>query len=220
MPALVDRSQNMRLNLRITWKNFNSTTLLLFAVFAICIQPARAQSQDSRKQDIQQLKNELQQLDQKMDEIKAKINALEAAPPSRPTTPPRNPAEAQKTPEQPQPQVAIPSEAIVAQPQLGAVPLEGEITEAEHSFNIYGFTMLDSGYDFNQVDPLWFDVVRPTKLPSFTNQFAPSGNVYAGVRQTRFGVKSSTTTALGDLNTVFDFELFGTGIDAGQTTLR
>ena len=210
----------MRLNLRITWKNFNSTTLLLFAVFAICIQPARAQSQDSRKQDIQQLKNELQQLDQKMDEIKAKINALEAAPPSPSTTRPRNPAEAQKTSAPAEPQVAIPSEAIVAQPQAGAVPLEGEITEAENSINIYGFAMLDSGYDFNQVDPLWFDVVRPTKLPSFTNQFAPSGNVYAGVRQTRFGVKSSTTTALGDLNTIFEFELFGTSIDAGQTTFR
>src|SRR5258708_40284429 len=127
MPAFSRQEPNMRLNLRITWKNFNSTTLLLFAVFA-WIQPARAQSQDSRKQDIQQLKNELQQLDQKMDEIKAKINALEAAQPSRPTTPPRNPAEAQKTPEQPQPQSAIPSEAIVAQPHLGSVPLQGEIT--------------------------------------------------------------------------------------------
>jgi hypothetical protein len=70
------------------------------------------------------------------------------------------------------------------------------------------------------VDPIWFDVVRPTKLPSFRNQFAPSGNVYAGVRQTRFGVKSSTPTRFGDLNTIFEFELFGTGVDAGQTTFR
>ena len=80
--------------------------------------------------------------------------------------------------------------------------------------------MLDSGYDFAQVDPNWYDVVRPTKLPSFANEFAPSGNVYAGVRQTRFGVKSSTPTKFGDLNTIFEFELFGTGVDAGQTTFR
>ena len=40
------------------------------------------------------------------------------------------------------------------------------------------------------------------------------------MRQTRFGVKSSTPTPYGDLNTIFEFELFGTGVDAGQTTFR
>jgi hypothetical protein len=40
------------------------------------------------------------------------------------------------------------------------------------------------------------------------------------VRQTRFGVKSSTETPFGDLNTIFEFELFGTGAKAGQTTFR
>jgi hypothetical protein len=68
--------------------------------------------------------------------------------------------------------------------------------------------MLDSGYNFGQINSNWFDTERPTQLPSFTNQYAPSGNVFAGVRQTRFGVKSSTTTPHGDLNTVFEFELF------------
>ena len=78
--------------------------------------------------------------------------------------------------------------------------------------------MLDAGYDFGQVDPAWSNVVRPTKLPSFHNEFAPSGNVYASVRQTRFGVNIFSPTPLGDLKTVFEFELFGTGVDAGQTT--
>jgi hypothetical protein len=32
---------------------------------------------------------------------------------------------------------------------------------------IYGFTMLDNGYQFETNDPLWFDVLRPTKLPAF-----------------------------------------------------
>jgi hypothetical protein len=98
--------------------------------------------------------------------------------------------------------------------------MEGEITEKTDSITIYGFAMLDGGYDFGQIDPNWYDVVRPTKLPSFTNQFAPSGNVYGSVRQTRFGVKSSSPTKYGDLNTIFEFELFGTGVDAGQTTFR
>jgi hypothetical protein len=33
-------------------------------------------------------------------------------------------------------------------------------------------------------------------------------------------VKSSIPTALGDLKTIFEFELFGVGVDAGQTTFR
>src|SRR5260370_7454982 len=80
--------------------------------------------------------------------------------------------------------------------------------------------MVDSGYDFKQEKPKWVDVLRLTQLPSFKGEFAPDGNVFAGVRQSRFGVKSSTPTQFGDLNTIFQFELFGTGVDAGQTTFR
>src|SRR5262245_20636348 len=36
---------------------------------------------------------------------------------------------------------------------------------------LYGFAMMDAGYDFKQVDPDWFDVVRPVKLPSKANEF-------------------------------------------------
>jgi hypothetical protein len=86
---------------------------------------------------------------------------------------------------------------------------------------LYGFAMLDLGYDFMQNDPAWYDVVRPTKLPSFENEFGTDGRYYAGVRQTRFGVKTYLPTGrLGELKTIFEFELFGTGVDAGQTTFR
>ena len=83
-----------------------------------------------------------------------------------------------------------------------------------------GFAMLDMGYQVNQNHPDWFDVVRPTKLPSFEDQYAPDGNFFAGVRQSRFGVRSYTDTDMGELRTIFEFELFGTGVDAGQTTFR
>jgi hypothetical protein len=203
----------MRSNPRTTWKIITSTAVLLFAISVIWIQPARAQSPDNdRKQDIQQLKDKLEQLDQEMNEVRGEINNLEGAAPG--------PAERQKTSAPQEPTVAVPSEAIISQPPAGTVPLEGEITEQLNTVSFYGFAMLDSGYDFGQVNPAWFDVVRPSQLPSFKNEFAPSGNVYAGVRQTRFGVKSSTSTPLGDLKTVFEFELFGTGVDAGQTTFR
>jgi DcaP outer membrane protein len=86
--------------------------------------------------------------------------------------------------------------------------------------DIYGFVMLDMGYQFKQNDPNWFDVIRPTKLPSFTDEFGRDGHWYSSVRQTRFGVKSAVPTDLGSLKTTFEFELFGTGVDAGQTTFR
>src|SRR5262245_313408 len=54
---------------------------------------------------------------------------------------------------------------------------------------LYGFAMLDMGYEKNQSDPDWFDVLRPTKLPWFEDQFGHDGHFFAGVRQSRFGVK-------------------------------
>jgi hypothetical protein len=86
--------------------------------------------------------------------------------------------------------------------------------------NLYGFIMLDMGYDSGQVNPDWYDTLRPTKLPAYEDEFGKDGNFYAGVRQTRLGVKAGVPTSLGELKTTFEFELFGTGVDAGQTTIR
>jgi hypothetical protein len=44
--------------------------------------------------------------------------------------------------------------------------------------------------------------------------------VFFSVRQTRFGVKTSTQTDMGELKTQFEWEMFGVGVDAGQTTIR
>src|SRR5688572_3195864 len=85
---------------------------------------------------------------------------------------------------------------------------------------IYGFVMTDIRYDTEAIDPEWFDVLRTTKLASFENEFGEDGNTAFSVRQTRFGVRSFIPTSLGELKTTFEWELFGTGVDAGQTTLR
>jgi hypothetical protein len=92
--------------------------------------------------------------------------------------------------------------------------------EAKPRLDIYGFAMLDMGYQFKQNDPDWFDVVRPVKLPAFPNEFGEDGHFYAGVRQSRLGVKGFVPTDVGEVKTIFEFELFGTGVDAGQTTFR
>ena len=108
---------------------------------------------------------------------------------------------------------------------LLAVPLLAEEAapaeqEKKPTMEIYGFAMLDMGYQSGQNDPDWSDVLRPTKLPAYENQFGEDGHFFAGVRQSRLGVKANMPTALGDVKAIFEFELFGTGVDAGQTTFR
>jgi hypothetical protein len=101
-----------------------------------------------------------------------------------------------------------------------ASTLQAQDTMPKKVMDIYGFIMMDAGYNMDQIHPDWFDVVRPTKLPTFKNQYGTDGNFYFSVRQTRFGVKNYFETPLGELFTQFEFEMFGTGVDAGQTTIR
>jgi uncharacterized protein (UPF0335 family) len=182
--------------------DLNWRTRVSCAVLLILFLVTWMQAQDSQSPDLQQLKDKVQQLEQEMQELKKQIKAAEQAQSGSGAN------------------VKIASAQNGTESQTQTVLKEGEATEKKSSVDMYGFVMLDSGYEFKQQDPNWFDVIRPTKLPSFKGEFAPDGNVYAGVRQSRFGVKSSTPTKYGDLNTIFEFELFGTGVDAGQTTFR
>ena len=117
--------------------------------------------------------------------------------------------------------------AAVCAAQPPAAPVKTETAAADFEkepakpwLEVYGFAQLDTGYDFKQVDPDWFDVVRPVKFPTYQNQFGADGNTYFSVRQSRLGAKSELPTDLGVLKTVFEFELMGTGPNAGQTTFR
>ena len=92
--------------------------------------------------------------------------------------------------------------------------------ETKPTMDIYGFAMLDMGYQGEQNDPNWYDVLRPTKLPSFRHEFGRDNRWFSSVRQSRLGVKTTSATSLGELKTTFEFELFGVGPDAGQTTFR
>ena len=106
-------------------------------------------------------------------------------------------------------------------PPAGQQTVSVDATPApKPSFEIYGFAMLDMGHDFKQIHPSWSDTMRVTKLPKVADEFGEDHNTFAGVRQSRLGVRSSTPTALGEIKTTFEFELFGTGVDEGQTTFR
>jgi hypothetical protein len=104
---------------------------------------------------------------------------------------------------------------------MSTLPAREKVPEPETELEVYGFAMMDAGYDFGDIgDPLWFDVLRPTKLPAFEDQFGKGGRSFLGARQSRFGVRARLPTEHGEINTKFEFELFGVGIDAGRTTFR
>jgi hypothetical protein len=208
------------------WKKTAVLVLPVMFFFALHGQPITAQTTNPQPQptvevkqqtadtpqqtpDVQQLKDRVKQLEQTVEELKKQINTVEVSQKqSQPLPAAPNaqviPAVLDKTPATDQP----------------ATPTAAKQSSGESTFEVYGFAMLDMGYQFKQNHPDWFDVIRVTKLPAFKDQFAPDGHTYAGVRQSRFGVKYSTPTRLGELKTIFEFELFGTGVDAGQTTFR
>jgi len=165
---------------------------------------------------MQQLQDKVRQLEQLTEELKARLATLEKSQPATQTvTKPSAPQQAEPSP---LPQPTVPPEASGAPPAQETA--EKQAAEGKPSMDIYGFAQLDMGYDTGQNDPNWFDVMRPTKLPAFENEFGRNGRFYSGVRQSRFGVKGYLPTPLGELKTIFEFELFGTGVDAGQTTFR
>ena len=198
----------MRTNNPLSWRTPAGFALVLATLLFFPTSFAFSQTQEpaTPTTEVEQLKKRLQQLEQTVVELKGQIDSIE----TKKKTP--APAIVEATYSDP----ATPTETASTAPSK---PQDNN-AKGESTFQIYGFAMLDAGYQFKQNHPDWFDVIRPTKLPSFPNEFAPNGKTYFGVRQSRLGVKSTTPTKYGELKTQFEFELFGTGVDAGQTTFR
>ena len=190
-----------------------------------CCLAATAASMKAEAQ--QKSKNHAQRLEDQTAELRALIAALD----QKKAEQPKLAAQVAQSPVQPTPTTAkeetlstvakaSPPQETSGQQQPTEQGEQKQPKEEKPRLDIYGFAMLDMGYDNGQNDPNWFDVVRPTKLPAFPNEFGHDGRFYAGVRQSRFGVKGFIPTSLGEVKTIFEFEFFGVGVDAGQTTIR
>jgi len=94
--------------------------------------------------------------------------------------------------------------------------------QAKMSFEIYGFVQADASYDTNRMDAAWDDAFRPSKIPTEEGKFGGDGQSSVSVKQSRFGVQGNLPIGddLGPLNFRFEFDFFGVGVDAGQTTIR
>lgn len=99
--------------------------------------------------------------------------------------------------------------------------LSAQNAETDKTMEIFGFIMMDSGYDFGRMNPDWYDTMRPTQiLDKEGNEYQTQGVYYMSVRQTTFGIKNYFDTPMGKIKTHFEFDLFGMGKEVGNTAFR
>ena len=127
------------------------------------------------------------------------------------------------TPESPVPTIhsdASPPKAASSADPSASPQTTPDNGKANGYLDLYGFVELDLGYNFRTIDPNWFDVMRASKLPAFSDEFGKNGNTFFSVRPSRFGTRGMYPTPWGDMTFVFEFDMFGVGVNAGQTTIR
>ena len=86
--------------------------------------------------------------------------------------------------------------------------------------DIYGFVQADAIADFKTNNADWFDVNRPSELPKTPGEFGHDGHTWFSARQARFGTKATIPISAREIAITFEWDLFGVGPDAGQTTIR
>jgi hypothetical protein len=101
-----------------------------------------------------------------------------------------------------------------------AVAAQAAEKEEAPAFEIYGFTQADYVQDFKRVNPAWEDTLRPSRIPTEKGLFGQNGQAVISVRQSRFGAKGRFDGGENPILTTFEFDMFGVGVDEGQTTIR
>src|SRR4051794_2586692 len=118
------------------WVQAITIILSILSLVVVSSRRTQAQAQGSQVEDLQQLKERLRQVEQEMQDLKGHITDVEAK--AAATSPAPAPALAASQPS---------STETVPSPK-------------KNKIDLYGFIMLDSGYEFGQTDPNWFDVMR------------------------------------------------------------
>jgi hypothetical protein len=184
--------------------------LALVAALTMAFSTGAAAQDDlsSLKSQLEEAKKLIQQLEQRVQTLETEQAKALAGPPA---------AAPQPTP----PVAAAPAGGPVVAPNQ--VPAEGIADAGRARLEVYGFAQADFIYDFNRVDPAWNATLRPSKIPVNCPADPGCGNdgeTIFSVRQSRLGFKGFLPTSMGELKTQFEFDLFGVGADAGQTTFR
>jgi len=102
-------------------------------------------------------------------------------------------------------------------------PVEGAPDANKARVEIYGFVQADFIQGFKLMNPDWYSALRPSQIPvncPGDPGCGADGYTNFSVKQTRFGVNAFLPTSEGEVRGQFEFDLFGVGADAGQTTIR
>jgi uncharacterized coiled-coil protein SlyX len=166
--------------------------MLLCAIVPIV--PASAQSDEDRIRMLEeQLARQQAMMEQQQQTLRAMANELRALKT-------RAPAETPAAKMQPPPAE------------------EADWDDKAFTFNYYGHIQLDNIYDFKRVEPDYNSTLRPSTIPTQSGEFGDDGETILSVKQTQLGFRSELDTPLGRVKSWFEFDLFGTGSDAGKTT--
>jgi len=92
--------------------------------------------------------------------------------------------------------------------------------DTANNLSVYGFAQIDAIQDFDRVNPNWDATLRPSRIPTVEGLYGSDGQFIASIRQSRFGVKADGMVGGKPYEARFEFDLFGTGGDEGQTTFR
>ena len=91
---------------------------------------------------------------------------------------------------------------------------------AQNRFEAYGFVQMDAIQDFKRVNPDWDATLRPSRIPTVEGQFGSDGQSIFSVRQSRAGFRGGGEFLGRPYTYRLEIDFFGTGVDAGQTTVR
>lgn len=113
--------------------------------------------------------------------------------------------------------VQEPVPATAPSPEVGTTakaPGKGPTME------ISGWMNLDLIYDFDRVAPEYEATLVPTTIPTQPGIYGSDGNFIASVKQSKLSFKGESETPLGRGSAWLEFDLFGTGASAGETTFN
>ena len=185
--------------------------LLLVVVLTALPLMARADELSDLKAQLDAAIKSMQTLQKRVEALEAEKTKGAAAAPATAAAEPKAVAE---------PAVAAAGGPVVAPNEK---PVVGEPDSNKARLEIYGFVQADFTQGFKLMNPDWYSAVRPSQIPvncPGSPGCGADGYTNFSVKQTRLGVNGYTPTSAGEVRGQFEFDLFGVGADAGQTTIR
>ena len=97
-------------------------------------------------------------------------------------------------------------------------------TKQKPYVNLWVLIQNDVIYDLKQMDPDWIGGFRPSKIPVYPTDpgWGTNGGLYYSLRPSTFKFEGviPVNHKWGEIKLRFEFDLFGMGVHAGETTIR